>query len=106
MDYRVVFASEAEEQLAALYRYIARVSSPKTALSYTESIVSYCESLELFPERGNQRNDILPGLRVTNHSKRTLIAFMVEKEKKTVTVLGIWHGGQDYENDLLSDETD
>ncbi len=82
MDYRVVFAPEAEEQLAALYRYIARVSSPKTALSYTESIVSYCESLELFPERGNQRNDIFPGLRVTNHSKRTLIAFMVEKEKK------------------------
>ncbi|WP_225087479.1 type II toxin-antitoxin system RelE/ParE family toxin [Pectobacterium colocasium] len=106
MDYRVIFAPEAEEQLAALYRYIAKVASPKTALSYTESIVSYCESLELFPERGNQRSDILPGLRVTNHRKRTLIAFMVEKEKKAVTVLGIWHGGQDYESDLLSDETD
>ncbi|AVT58141.1 ParE-like toxin [Pectobacterium versatile] len=82
MDYRVVFAPEAEEQLAALYRYIARVSSPKTALSYTESIISYCESLELFPERGNQRNDIFPGLRVTNHSKRTLTLLLWWKKRK------------------------
>ncbi|MBA5202715.1 MULTISPECIES: type II toxin-antitoxin system RelE/ParE family toxin [Pectobacterium] len=106
MDYRVVFAPEAGEQLAALYRYIAKVASPKTALSYTESIISYCESLELFPERGNQRSDILPGLRVTNHRKKTLIAFMVDEEKSTVTVLGIWHGGQDYESDLRADEAD
>ncbi|PWC16562.1 plasmid stabilization protein [Brenneria roseae subsp. roseae] len=106
MDYQVVFAPEAEEQLAALYRYIAEAATPKTALSYTESVVEYCESFELFPERGNQRDDILPGLRVTNYRKRTVIAFMVEEDKKRVTVLGIWHSGQDYESDLLTDETD
>ncbi|MGI9825455.1 type II toxin-antitoxin system RelE/ParE family toxin, partial [Riemerella anatipestifer] len=67
-------------------------------------VISYCESLERFPHRGNRRDDILPGLRVTNYRKRTIIAFMVRN--KTVSVLGVWHGGQDYENDLLSDEAD
>ncbi|KFW99079.1 plasmid stabilization protein [Pectobacterium betavasculorum] len=106
MEYQVVFAPEAEEQLAALYGYIAEVATPNTALSYTESVVDYCESLALFPERGNTRNDLLTGLRVTNYRKRTAIAFMVEEDKKQVTVLGIWHGGQDYESDLLTDDAD
>ncbi|UUE11242.1 type II toxin-antitoxin system RelE/ParE family toxin [Dickeya zeae] len=106
MEYQVVFAPEAEEQLAALYRYIAEAATPNTALSYTESVVDYCESLSLFPKRGSTRNDLLAGLRVTNYRKRTVIAFMVEDEKKRVTVLGIWHGGQNYERDLLTDEAD
>lgn len=106
MGYRVVFAPQAEEQLAELYRYIAKAATPKTALGYTESVVDYCDSLEQFPHRGNQRDDILPGLRVTNYRKRTVIAFMVEEEKKTVTVVGVWHSGQDYESHLLSDDED
>ncbi len=102
MGYRVVFSPQAEEQLARLYHYIANAATPQTALLYTENIVEYCEALELFPHRGNPRDDILPGLRVTNYRKRTAIAFMVEAE--TVNVLGIYYGGQDYENSLLSEE--
>lgn len=43
MDYKVVYAPEAEEQLAALYRYIAERSFPNIAERYTNSIISYCE---------------------------------------------------------------
>lgn len=106
MAYRVVYASQAEEQLAELYGYIAQAASANTALSYTENVVDYCESLARFPHRGNPRDDILAGLRVTNYRKRTVIAFMVEDESETVTILGIWHGGQDYESELLSDKTE
>jgi len=42
MLYRVVFAPEAEEQLLALYRYIARAASPNIAERYTNAIVDYC----------------------------------------------------------------
>lgn len=101
MGYRVVFAPEAEEQLAELYRYIAQSATPHTALNYTENVIGHCESLEQFPHRGNRRDDILPGLRVTNYRKRTVIAFMLHAE--TVTVVGIWHGGQDYEHSLSTD---
>ena len=41
--YTVVFAPEAEEQLAELYRYIAGQGAPLNALRYTEAIVAYCE---------------------------------------------------------------
>jgi toxin ParE1/3/4 len=41
MNYRVVFSSEAEEQLAILYRHIATAASPGVAARFTEAIVTY-----------------------------------------------------------------
>ncbi|MEI7347744.1 type II toxin-antitoxin system RelE/ParE family toxin [Dickeya chrysanthemi] len=106
MDYQVVYATQAQEQLAGLYDYIARAATPNTALGYTEGLVDYCESLSQFPHRGSQRDDILPGLRVTNYRKRTIVAFVVDEVSMVVSVVGIWHGGQDYERELLSAEND
>ena len=99
--YRVVFSPEAEEQLAALYGYIAAAASPDIAAGYTEAIVSYCESLCLFPKPGTQRDDVRPGLRITNYKKRTVIAFDVDEER--VSIIGVFYGGQDYEA-LLKDD--
>ena len=101
MSYHIAFTPEAEEQLAALYRYIATEASPRIALRYAEAIVSYCESLRTFPYRGHQRDDIRPGLRITNYSKRTVIAFAVEAE--LVAIIGVFYGGQDYEAILRDD---
>ena len=49
MNYRVVFSPEAEEQLAALYGYIAAAASPQIAARNTDAIITYCESLCAFP---------------------------------------------------------
>ncbi|MEH6350396.1 MULTISPECIES: type II toxin-antitoxin system RelE/ParE family toxin [unclassified Pseudomonas] len=95
MAYSVDFVPEALEQLAALYSYIATASSPETAQRYTNAIVTYCEELRTFPHRGNQRDDIRPGLRITNYRKRTVIAFVVDAEQ--VSILGVFYGGQDFE---------
>lgn len=46
MQYPVVFTPEAQEQLAALYRYIAAAASPEIAERYTSAIVTYCEGLQ------------------------------------------------------------
>jgi plasmid stabilization system protein ParE len=51
MTYRVVFAPEAEDQLSALYAYIAAEATPGIAIRYTEAIIGYCESLATFPYR-------------------------------------------------------
>jgi len=101
MQYRVVFAPEAQEQLAALYRYIAAAASPEIAERYTSAIVTYCESLQTFPRRGTRRDDIRPGLRTTNYKKRAVIAFDVDAN--TVSIIGIFYGGRDYEALLQSD---
>ena len=78
MNYRVVFSPEVEEQLVALYGHIAAAASPDIAGRYTEAIVSYCESLSSFPHRGTMRDDVRPGLRITNYKKRAVIAFDVD----------------------------
>lgn len=49
------------------------------------------------------REDIRPGLRVTHHKGRTLIAYAVDEDTRTVSVLGIFYGGQDYEAVLSGD---
>jgi toxin ParE1/3/4 len=97
MTYTVVFAPQAEEQLAALYGYVATQASPATAARYTEAIVACCESLSNFPHRGTARDDIRPGLRVTNYKGRAVIAFGVEDDALRVSILGVYYGGQNYE---------
>ena len=72
MSYTVVFTPEAEAQLIELYGYIAAKASPEIAAHFTDGIVTYCESLSTFPARGNRRDDIRPGLRVTSYRKRVL----------------------------------
>lgn len=101
MKYTVNFTPEAQDQLAALYRYIATAASPETAERYTNAIVSYCENLHTFPNRGTRRDDVRPGLRITNYKKRTVIAFTVNAE--WVSIIGVYYGGQDYETTLQFD---
>jgi toxin ParE1/3/4 len=84
--YRVVFAPEAVAQLEALYDYVAQATSSDVADGYTSAIVSYCEALHISPLRGARRDDIRPGLRITNYRKRAVIAFAVGDA--VVSILG------------------
>lgn len=104
MPYTVIFTPEAQEQLVALYRYIAAAASPETAERYTSSIVTYCEGLRDLPHRGTRRDDVRLGLRITNYKKRAVIAFAVNAER--VSIIGIFYGGQDYESALQYDLED
>lgn len=101
MKYSVVFSPEAEEQLVALYNYIAAEASADIAARYTEAIVSYCESLCMFPNRGNKRDDVRLGLRITNYKKRVVIAFAVDANQ--ISIIGVFYGGQNYETILLDE---
>lgn len=101
MKYHVVFAPEAEKQLVQLYRYIAGAASPPIAERYVNAIIAYCETLETSPMRGARRDDIRPGLRITNYKGRTAIAFAVEEAQ--VSIIGVFYGGQDYETALQDD---
>lgn len=101
MDYTVEYSQGAANQLVELYTYILQDSSAKTAQRYIDNLVEYCDSLALFPHRGNCRDDILPGLRITHYRKRTIIAFVIRE--KAVTVTGIWYGGRDHEAHLLTE---
>ena len=103
MSYRVVFAPEASDQLEALILCIAERSSPMVAERYTSAVVATCEGLTLFPLRGVAREDIRPGLRLTHHKGRTVIAYAVDEGAQTVSIIGVFYGGQDHEGALSAD---
>ena len=103
MKYLVIFSPEADDQLAALYNYIADAGSPDIAKKYTDAIIDYCENLHSFPIRGIMRDDVRPGLRITNYKSRTVIAFNVDTDAGLISILGLFYGGQNYET-ILQDE--
>jgi toxin ParE1/3/4 len=96
MSYSVVFTPEAEEQLVDLYRYIANDASPAVAEKFTSATVEFCEGLANFPHRSVRRDDIRPGLFVTQYRSRVVTAYSVDNNE--VVVIGVFYGGRDFES--------
>jgi len=98
---RIVFSPEAEADLLGLYAYIAEKTSPALALGFTDAIIDFCQSFTTFPNRGTRRDDIRAGLRTTGFRHQVTIAFDVAE--KTVSIIGIYYGGRDFETLLRAD---
>ena len=92
----VVFSPEARRDVLDLYRAIASAASPVVALAYIERIEAHCLRLDLASERGQRRDDLRPGLRVTGFERRVTIAFTVGDGE--VTILRLFYGGQNWED--------
>lgn len=97
MTFTVIFAPEAIAHLDAIERYIADVGAPIAGANYVDAIVAFCQSLATFPLRGTRRDDLVPGLRITNYRGNVIVAFMVSETTMTVGIVGVFYGGQDYE---------
>ena len=100
MSYCVVFAPETSDPLEALFLYIAERSSPAIAERYTDAVIATCEGLAVFPLRGVAREGIRPGLRLTHHKGRTMIAYAADEDAQTVSIIGVFYGAQDHEGAL------
>jgi len=103
-QYAVVFTPRAERQLAKLYTYVADQSGEARAEDFVGGVVDSCLSLSMFPERGAQRDDIRPNLRVNGYARSVTIAFSVNTATAIVVIHGVFYGGQDFEQ--LLRETD
>lgn len=98
MTFEVIITPEAEQQIINLLRYITEKAGSVIADNYANALLDYLDGFSTFPHRGNKRDDIRQGMRVT-HFRRTIIAFAVDGNK--VFIAGIYHGGQSYEADFL-----
>ncbi|WP_091810380.1 type II toxin-antitoxin system RelE/ParE family toxin [Burkholderia sp. WP9] len=96
------FAPEALTQLQVLEQRIADAGAPVAGARYVDAIVDYCLKLQIFPERGVSREDLIPGLRITHFRKRAIIAYIVDSAH--VSIVGVFYGGQDYESALNPDD--
>ena len=94
----VRYSTRSNTDAAWIYRTIAAASSANTALDYVQRILYFCERLEYGAERGRQRDDIRPSLRIIGFERRVTVAFAVEPEQ--VVILRIFYGGWDWESDL------
>ena len=103
MSWIVVFSPEALDRLDAIEQFIAEASSPVTAARYVDAIVAYCESLTTFPQRGTPRDDLFPGLRLTNYRGSAVIAYLANEATQQVAIVGVFYGGQDHETFLQQD---
>ncbi len=92
---QVIFTPLAARHLDSLHEYIATHASGSRADGYVGRIVAFCKGLTTFPLRGTQRDDVLPGLRVTGFERRVTIAFVVTDA--AILIEGIFYGGQDFE---------
>ena len=78
-----------------MHEYIATHAGENRADVYLDRIVTFCKGLTTFPVRGTERDDLLPGLRVTGFERRITVAFVVTDD--AVLIEGIFYGGRDFE---------
>ncbi len=90
----VIFAPEARHDLLELTDLIAERAGVETALSYAERLEAHCLGFEHAGERGQRRDDLRPGLRITGSERRVTIAFTVSESE--VTILRLHYGGQNW----------
>ena len=96
--YSVSFSPEAVNNLDNLYEYLSYKASSAIADGYIGSILDTCDKLGQFPFLGISRDDIRTGLRITHHRGKTMIAFSSLDDR--IIILGIFHGGQNWESRL------
>jgi len=94
-EFEVLFRPRARKDLIALYRYIAKRSSPRIAGGYIFRIEKHCLLLATFPERGTAIPGRAPSLRTMGFERRMTILFKVGE--KQVEFLRILYGGQNLE---------
>ena len=99
MTGRINYTSEAQQQLNALDDWITEKASPDVAQRFVSAILDCVDGVLVFPRAGRARDDVRPGMRTTTFKKRTLIAYEVDESsgQLVVNVLGVFHGGQDWE---------
>ena len=96
MKRRAVFIDPvALNDLNHIFDVIAEMAGQATAAAYAEKLMIHCMKFDLASERGNRRDDIRPGLRISGYRRRITIAFTVSDTQ--VNILRIFYGGMDWE---------
>jgi addiction module RelE/StbE family toxin len=87
---KVVFTLKARSDLARIRRYIAQ-DNPRAARRMAALLLSACEGLAQFPERGRI------GLRDGTRELTTIHPYViVYRVRADIEIVNIWHGAQNW----------
>lgn len=95
-QYKINFTPDALIGVENIYTYIVGKSRlPEVALSYVQTLQQKSTDLNVFPERGIQRDDIYKNLRMTPLDKNAIAAFKINEKEQTVIIINIflWWAG-------------
>ena len=93
MALEIVFSARAEDDLNAIYDWIAGNADAETAHSYVSRLIAACERLVLFPARGTEREDLAEGVRTVPVARRAIVAYRLEANRERI--LRVLHRGRD-----------
>jgi toxin ParE1/3/4 len=80
-----------------------RSGYPERAIGYVRRIRAFCDTLASFPERGQRRDDLRPGLLVIGFERRVVIAYTI-LDNGDIEIGRIFYGGRDYEAIMRDEE--
>jgi toxin ParE1/3/4 len=105
MTGRINYTPEAEQQLHDLDESITQAASAEIARGYVSAVMNHIETIVVFPLAGRARDDVRVGMRTTIYRKRTVVAYEVDEstDEVVINILGVFHGGQDWEATLRAD---
>jgi toxin ParE1/3/4 len=105
MTGRIHYTPEAEQQLHDLDEWITKAASADTSHRFVKAVMDHIDGILVFPFAGRDRDDVRPGMRTSTYRKRTLVAYEVDESsgELVVNVLGVFHGGRDWETALRVD---
>ncbi len=108
MTGRINYTPEAQQQLNELDAWITKSASAEIARHFVSMILDHIDSILVFPLAGQARDDVRPGMRTSTFKKKTLVAYEVDESsgELVVNILGVFHGGQDWEAALGEDQGD
>lgn len=90
---KVTLRPDAEDDLAAIYEFVADEAGAKIAHGYLLRIEAAILALADFPHRGTSRPDIGHGVRITGFERRVTLLFQVLEGE--VEILRVLYGGRD-----------
>ena len=88
----------ASADIGGIGDYLAHFVSPLNGEQFLDRISDFVWNLDIAAQRGLDRSDIHPGLRVIAFERKAHLAAVVTDE--AVTVVRVFHRGQDWEEPL------
>ena len=104
--YEVVYSSSVLDDFERIAEHLFRSyvyfgENPREAVNHAQTRLSelrlFIGKLEGMPHQGVTRDDLMQGLRILPDRRKAVIAFMVDDHRKTVHVLRVFYGGEDYD---------
>lgn len=91
MKYRVVYRPLADDDLVAIYSFVAE-KNPASAIALIHQIRAQCATLETMAERAPLRERLGSGIRIFVIDRKVTVAYRIED--KRIEIMRVFYAGQ------------